>query len=741
MLQNRVKEIETIRRGISLPISEPEAKNLIFINGSAGVGKSALLDNFQFDIISKKFADAVISYDDIGQIYYLPDLMKVLTMNFKTAVFPSATMNWKESNDVRNSFVFSMEIIKENDFDLFQKISENSQLFSDAEFSLKNKSVAPADKNEIEKDLTGYIGQKGERRILLDTEKAVSESFIVDLMNKYFPFDTDTRQFRLPSTKEPVKIVLIFDNFERINYSLKKWITGSLFEYLTDKKFTDFVSYSISFPEKEIPVSYFFDFRFVIVTRENLLENKSRVEWESLSDKILSLELLPFSFDETEDYLDELNIESVETLQKAFDFSEGIPALLNYWVETFRNDSENINKSLLNQKAVEYYFNRRSSGEIEWLCCAAFLDYFDFNALRIFPEMNLTFREAYEHLKNSNDLVISSDRTNKFTIKPHIRNLIRESIKSTSEQLAKDYSDIADVYHKLSDISEKLDENEFNVARNLAYFKCFDKKFALENTFKSDEKLALNFIAKYPDWFIKNNYTMSMKPEIVAKFIPFNKLADDSRSEQKKELIRQAWCSYSEDLVKKVQELEKSVQSGSEKIEEIQFSVREKKKKYHSNQSGYFDIENELIALYNKIGECTKRKYLNKMLMSFFIAVVLGVLAYYFPDLFKDFYTRNADLLKQIQNGVYIASMAGGFVGLILAYFEIKYHTGKEEINRIKKQISSHEQEVRQLQDEMNQLQTECETCENDIDEMNYKLNLIKQELESRKDVLSECFL
>ena len=322
-----------------------------------------------------------------------------------------------------------------------------------------------------------------------------------------------------------------------------------------------------------------------------------------------------------------------------------------------------------------------------------------------------------------------------------LRNLIRESVKATSEQLAKEYANIADVYHKLSDISEKLDEQEFNVARNLAYFKCFDKKFALENTFKTDEKLALNFIAKYPDWFIKNKYTMSLKPEIAEKFVDFNKLADDSRSGQKKELIRQAWCSYSEDLVNKVQELEKTVHSGSEKIEEIQFSVKEKKKKYHSNQSGYFDIENELIALYNKIGECTKRKYLNKMLMSFFIAIVLGVLAYYFPDLFKDFYTRNADLLKQIQNGVYIASMAGGFVGLILAYFEIKYHTGKEEINRIKKQISSHEQEVKQLQDEMNQLQTECESCENEIDEMNYKLNLIKQELESQKEVLSECFL
>ena len=64
MVFNRTNEIEIIRKCISLPKSEPDAKSIIIINGIFGIGKTFLVQQLESEIISKKIADSILKLPD-----------------------------------------------------------------------------------------------------------------------------------------------------------------------------------------------------------------------------------------------------------------------------------------------------------------------------------------------------------------------------------------------------------------------------------------------------------------------------------------------------------------------------------------------------------------------------------------------------------------------------------------------------------------------------------------------------
>jgi hypothetical protein len=300
MALNRINEIEIIRKSISLPIREPDAKNIILINGSFGIGKTFLVNQLEDEIISKKIADAVIKYDRTEDIFCIPDLVKAIALSFQASEDSDKQIIWTECFYNQDRFLKLMTYLKDNNEDLYNELLKKLKLISEAEFYIFNKKKDDeiSDLN-LDAEINELLDNKGDRRLVINTGDVLAESIIVDLMNYYYPFNSKTSTFENHINPEPKKIVFLFDNIERINWSLWNWIIGSLIPYCTEKKFSDFISYDISNSVQSANVSDYFDFRFIVSCRENLEIKKNITGLSSISERYTNITLQPFSNDET----------------------------------------------------------------------------------------------------------------------------------------------------------------------------------------------------------------------------------------------------------------------------------------------------------------------------------------------------------------------------------------------------------------------------------------------------------
>ncbi|TAL69932.1 MAG: hypothetical protein EPN82_04760 [Bacteroidetes bacterium] len=741
MSANRLIEQEKIRKSFFLPMGIPESKRIYFINGIFGVGKSRFVKRFLDEAIEKKVVDSILFFDSEDKPKNIFEFLQLLTINFISSDEPANTFVHTECDYNITRYNEILELLKTRDEDLCDKVIRNSSLLSESDYLL---DIYRPDNNKIDANLLeNLLENKGDRRLITEMYKVSAEAILVDIMNHYFPCENIGDDFeRYYSDTEPKKVLIAFDNIEKFDYSLIKWLSDELLDYCCNKKFSDFISYNISYIKENTNISKYIDLRFIISSREDYLkkEEYSNIwnKYESIIDKV---ELGLLNDNDLQELSDELMVE-IKQPDELIKLSKGLPILIVSYIEYFDNmDIEQIKIKIL-EVILSIIMKGMTENQKDWIVAASFLNEFDEKGLRCFKVIDTDFSKAYDFLKNKNSLTIESEnKRNKIMVLPIIREFITEYIKEFQPEYYNECRVIADVYESTGEILDKIAADDLNVIRSFAYFKSFDTETALDDTFKSDIHLAKEFLLNNKDCFIKNRTTSSLKPEIAEKLDKYNKVVDGQKYEMKKKLIRDSWNKLSEELNKKKSEFSSELELIKNESTELESGVKLLRQEYEKDQTEFLETENTLIEMRRETLVFTKKNNISAGLICLGLTVALGLITNFFPDFFKDLNTGNKDLYNVLYISSYTFSILFGILTLVYFIKEINIMTRKDEFMQLKDDIAILEEENNQRQVKMRANKDIRSDSESKLSEILLRKKLLESEIESIKLRLEEPFI
>ena len=67
---------------------------------------------------------------------------------------------------------------------------------------------------------------------------------------------------------QPKKVILILDDFDSVFGSINQWLKDIFIPLVSEKRFSDFISFNTDFINPEYKIKQFFEFRFILGSRE-----------------------------------------------------------------------------------------------------------------------------------------------------------------------------------------------------------------------------------------------------------------------------------------------------------------------------------------------------------------------------------------------------------------------------------------------------------------------------------------
>src|SRR3989339_205131 len=741
MSANRFIEQEKIRKSFFLPLGISESKRVFFVNGIFGVGKSRFVRNFIDEVLQKKVVDAICFFDGDYGVNNLHELVNTLAINFQSSDESNQPYLFSECdyNSTRFNEIFAL--IKDKDESLSEDIKSNTSLLSETDFlcnKIKSSGII------IDEQLLGkYLDKKGDRRLLMDVFRVSAEALVVDLMNKYYPYENIGDDFeRFYSDVEPKKILIAYDNVENHDYTLNKWLTGYLLDYCCEKKFSDFISYNISYIKEDTKISKYLDFRFIISSREDYFNKKEfNYNWDKYETITASLELEPLNENDMQDFFDYLKVTISQPYSEIIKLTKGLPLLSMSYLEYIDSSGEVQIQLPIYESAIKSIMKGLNQQQRDWLICASFLSDFDEKGLRCFDEFGSDYKLAFTFLKNKNSLTGNSKNNDKIIIKSSIKEFVIEYTRAVQPEFYENCKERAGVYNKTKDVLDKISTDDLNVIRSFAYFKSFDNESALEDTFQSDIHLAKEFLINNPDCFVKNRTTYSLKPDYAQKLDEYNKVVDRNKYELKKQLIRDSWTKLSEVLSKKHTEFSGEFEKMKTESTELEEGVKLLRQEYDKDQTDFFETENSLIEMRRETLIFTKKSNLSAAIICLIITVVLGLVTNFFPDVFKDLNNGNKELYNILYISSYSFSILFGILTIVYFIKEINILTRKDEYRELKEEIAIAEEENNGRQIRMRGNKEIRSDSETRLSEMLVRKKLLESEIETIKMKLEEPFI
>jgi hypothetical protein len=741
MSANRFIEQEKIRKSFFLPIGIPESRRIYFVNGIFGVGKSWFVRNFIDEVLEKKVVDALCFFDGDYQLTNIYDFVKTMTVNYKSAHDTQNSILFSECDYNITRFNELIEILKEKDISLTNDILLRTSLISESDYLFEDsKSIKHTfDEQLLEK----HIDKKGDIRLMADAFRVSVEALIVDLMNMYFPWENVGDDFeRFYSESEPVKILFVFDNIESFDYSLNKWLSEYFLEFCCEKKFSDFISYNISYIKDETKISKYLDLRFIISSREDYFVNKDfEYCWEKYETITGLLKLEPLNENNLQDLFDYLKVTINQPNSDIIELTKGLPLLLMKYIEYFDSTGTEQLRLPICETAFNSITKGLSTQEIHWLKCASFLEDFNEKGLRLFDETGTGYKSAYLFLKNKNSISEYNNSTDKINIKNVIKEFSAEYIKNIQPEFYEDCTERAIVYKNTFDVLDRINVDDLNVVRSFAYFKAFNNESAIEDTFQTDVHLAKEYILNHPECFVNNKTTCSLKSNLAQKLDEYNKVVDGRKYELKKQLIKDSWSKYSDELNKKISEFSTELEHLKSESAELDEGIKVSRQEYDKDQTDFFETENSLIEMRRETLIFTKKSNISAGIICLVLTIILIVVTNYFPDMFKDLNSGNKELYDILYISSYSFSILFGILTIVYFIKEINVLTRKDEYRQLKEEIIILEEENSQRQTRMRANKELRSDSETKLSEMTVKKKLLESEIENINMKLEEPFI
>lgn len=732
---NRKQELQRIVDESFLP--NTNQKNIFFIEGLFGVGKSWLINAIIEIFAENKLCDAFLKFDNSREVSFLPDYMMKCIGNTidKNGDYREFSIN--EISFQNDEFYNLLNKIKHNKTDDFEKIVENYFISNSTYINLKFQSKDKKQKLSIIEDL---LTRNMEKRLLFNTSRVFAEALIVDTINNLFPIDKNHQSLQ-SYLDEGIrkKVLLTFDNFDSLSCCILEFLMNDLFPLAFNMKFSDFITQKFILLSEETKVSDLIDFRIIVALRKKVLNNYPFEDYENFKDNISEIELQPFSRDDIETLLNDFGYDNSQ-LESILKISYGLAYILELWFETKKyqesEDNEKIFYKLISERINKYF----SEEESEWLLIASYLEKFNENLLRCFPQMHTKYKEVWEFFRINNDLCENyKDDREYLTIKSLIRHYIHQYEPEDKAEKIKEINKIEYIFNSAEKILKNLNTKHRTILLNLSYFKRFDFSNSLKQFTSNDIKQISQFIESHQEFFIKNQFTYSVIEEYRTKLINFNKYWDQEKYEEKKELAEKAWELAQKEIITKKNRLEKELDNLELEEKDLIKSQSDKKQLIDKLQKQILQNENEIIIIKRRINLAAGRINLRKAGFCFVIGLFV-----IFTSIFTDSILRTSlsqEALSTLKTFLQIVSILFGFCGIIYSLKYLFNKSRKREIERQKQKINSIEKEIEKLQSEAKQINEEVTIAQNRSDYLKEKNSQILSEISLLNAQLRENYV
>ncbi len=678
---------------------QSEQSELLLINGCFGIGKSYILEHFKNELYNRNNNFVIYDYQHYKQNEYLHEFV----YSFAMSCFEPTNIDPKETFINRNRFhelLYKFSNENKNIYNLiitFNKLKNLPQFITDSSVNFTFSELQNA-KEYLSKD---------EYDITFNNKELAAESFIVDLFYRHFDIG------------RPIKkhFLFIIDNYDSVAGTINDWIFNELINLLNCyfnnlKYFT-----SQNFPN--VKICELFNFKFIIASREYFEISSSNVKQTTIT-------LKPFEKYDIIRYFLNKNIDIQESLDFIYSFTNGIPFLLNLVSEAvLLSDGEISDYSQIESIAVQRAFNYLTETQKDYLRAASFLDEFDEEALEFLPLIKNNYKKAYNFLYNSNEFC-EKIHNNKISVKKFIRYLIIRDLRNESPTTAKNFELISELYKNYNNLFKVFDPEERKIIRMLAYFKCFDKIFAIEEVFESDAAAARKIIDKYPILFVERNGLYFVEEKISNAVRSLEELSQTELYETTLPKIQSSWSKY-------VDILKKELSTNYEELNKLTKNLEHLKHQETELKIECAKLESDLALLSREITEVEilLQKYKHDTNLFYIVIPLIVILFFLINDIYKFI------IFDFIYSIIIIVLAALLSINRIIIFINLKKNKGSfNKIKSVFEELRSKKEEVvKKLDFLKNQKQLIIENIniyDNLINKLQQEIDLIKFKINNK---------
>ncbi|PKL78531.1 MAG: hypothetical protein CVV25_11260 [Ignavibacteriae bacterium HGW-Ignavibacteriae-4] len=680
-------------------VSQREKFKIVNINGEFLTGKTSAIQELITDIDFINQYNVYSYVNDWEKYNYLFDITSDFFEN-SNLQHPEFTFN--ESKYFVKSFFDTLGTLNISNKELFNEVNEyllieNSKQLDD---SLKSK-IQSSVKNDLKKNL------------LLNYFEISIECLIADLLNNFFPLNNQIESLSdYLLSREPIKILLIFDDAQSVSPKIEKWFE-LFFSYMTTKKLGDLLLYDYKGKDTQIKLGEFFTIDLLYISRNkslNLVGNDIRSE-------LLELKY-PQNNELTETYkelLPDVEIVGLPIL--------GIPTLADFYSQI---EEEKDNSTAI--YAVNHLLKYVPTEYQRLIIFASLFDEFTLKELNLFEEIELNEME-FNKLISDLDFISNSEHGYKLNEKSKILlfavyQLIFEELDSM--RLINISNTLKSHFHSFSNI-------EFELIRELAYFKNFDKSFILEHYFNNDRNLT-QLLENRTDMFDKDKSFYSLKSEYSIVLMEYNKIRDRVIKDDKKNRIENLNSKYKAEIEKRNKVLQDDVINVGNEIKEF---INEKElMDGESEDLGKISISlrNEINEIDNNLKPFIHQNSKQKSTINF-VALIVSVAIIFNSDRIAELIFGNSsdfDLVIIITFLLLIVLYGNG----LLRYFRVKFKS--EELHTLKQSKSNKEKEYEKLASELEILNADIRAKDSKIEDLKKHIERMNKQIFENKQKLEK---
>lgn len=162
-------------------------------------------------------------------------------------------------------------------------------------------------------------------------------------------------------------------------------------------------------------------------------------------------------------------------------------------------------------------------------------------------------------------------------------------------------------------------------------------------------------------------------------------------------------------------------------IKIIEDCISSDKANFENTQKSFIEKENELIELRKQLNVFTTNRYYTNSGLNFIFAIIIAVLAFFFPDIFSS--PENHSSMFMVQFILYFVVIVFCVLSLYNLYQGLKLASKNKQRYEINTKLINAEQERSNLQEQMTRLKENQEINKNLLAEKKEQLELLKKRL------------
>ncbi len=610
---------------VDLISTNQQLEKIFLVSGGFGTGKSYLIKQIVSSIKASNAPTAIFQLKYSKDSRFLTELFhnaKIEVLAPDTNSYSNYDLSELEFN--YEQFAKELQNIKTlspKDLEYFTKAYE---LKSSHYWASNYSDIKEAEKYAVEFVKSNY-SKKSIHRLLLETFTVSVESFIVDLMNIFYPF-TDADSPIIKKNNEKISVLFTIDDIDSVNGSMYQLLISHLLPYFYSKTFGDFISYHISFIDSEMKVSDFFDFNIVFSSRNTVDSLLPSIPPEIVG-KIKNIQLENFTSDDYSKIALQLNLPNELPQANHFEISMGNPLLVFSKIDS-ANFNEDEYKKLMVKQAFDSITRDFKEKEVNILYVLSFMNGIDNNILAHCKEFTIKSFEVENFLLYNTFLLEKNSNNN---LANDIKIIVQNYLKLFKSSIYNSLNLLSGALESVSDYLKHYSESEFEILQTLAFI-------PEENNFEL-ARIALTKEIDDLESLYKQNRTLFngkkflLKSDTSDKIKNFVKIVYPEKFNELSELTNKIQDKIAEEKERIEVQKTAEIKSLEKEINSLDVKINNIKKEYNTYQNKMMHTENLMIDIRRRINNNSFTNHLLVSLISSGFTLSILMIAIFLPNI------------------------------------------------------------------------------------------------------------